>query len=114
MMYRTLVMLLLAALPVRAQIAVSANDATGILVDRVRVMVANAPPDTVTLHPLEVLRAALDPGVGPVHRHMHAGFVEKHETVDRDGADGPQERASPGLDVWAVHFLRPAPFFLTT
>ena len=42
-------MLLLSALPVRAQIAVSANDATEILVDGVRVMVANAPPDTVTL-----------------------------------------------------------------
>ena len=44
-----LLLLLLAALPVRAQIAVSANDATEILVDGVRVMVANAPPDTVTL-----------------------------------------------------------------
>ena len=65
-------------------------------------------------HPLDVLRAALDPGVGPVHRQVHAGFVEKHETVDRDGADGPQERAAPGLDVGAVHFLWPAPFFLTT
>jgi DNA-binding beta-propeller fold protein YncE len=49
MAYRTLLLLLLAALPVRAQIAVSANDATEILVDGVRVMVANAPPDTVTL-----------------------------------------------------------------
>ena len=48
-MYRTLLMLLLCALPARAQIAVSANDATEILVDGVRVMVPNAPPDTVTL-----------------------------------------------------------------
>ena len=47
MAYRTLLLLLLAALPVRAQIAVSANDATEILVDGVRVMVANALPDTL-------------------------------------------------------------------
>ena len=49
MTYRTLLMLLLSVLPVRAQIAVSANDTTEILVDGVRVMVPNAPPDTVTL-----------------------------------------------------------------
>ena len=42
-------MLLLSALPVRAQIAVSANDTTEILVDGVRVLVPDAPPDTVTL-----------------------------------------------------------------
>jgi len=53
-MYRTLLMLLLCALPARAQIAVSANDATEILVDGVRVMVPNAPPDTVTLIDLGV------------------------------------------------------------
>jgi DNA-binding beta-propeller fold protein YncE len=39
----------LAALPVWAQIAVSANDTTEIMVDGVHVMVPNAPPDTVTL-----------------------------------------------------------------
>jgi DNA-binding beta-propeller fold protein YncE len=49
MIYRTLLMLWLSALPVRAQIAVSANDTTEVLVDGVRVMVPNAPPDTVTL-----------------------------------------------------------------
>ena len=49
MMYRALLLLLLSALPVRAQIAVSANDTTEIMVDGVHVMVPNAPPDTVTL-----------------------------------------------------------------
>ena len=44
MIRRTLLMLLLFALAVRAQIAVSANVATEILVDGVRVMVANPPP----------------------------------------------------------------------
>lgn len=65
-------------------------------------------------HPLDVLGAALHPGMGPVHGDMHARFVEKHEAVDRHGADGPQEGPSSGLDVGAVHFLRPTPFFLTT
>jgi len=43
------VCVVLAAIPVRAQIAVSANDTTEILVDGVHVMVPNASPDTVTL-----------------------------------------------------------------
>ena len=43
------VCVLLAALPVHAQIAVSANDTTEILVDGVHVVVPNASPDTVTL-----------------------------------------------------------------
>jgi hypothetical protein len=51
--YRTPLVLLLPALPVRAQIAVFRNDATGILW-MVRVMVANAPPDTVTFIDLSV------------------------------------------------------------
>ena len=54
MIHRALLLLLLSALPVRAQIAVSANDATEILVDGVRVIVPNAPPDTVTLIDLGV------------------------------------------------------------
>jgi len=49
MMGRMLLWLWLAAVPVRAQIAVSANDATEIMVDGVHVMVPNAPPDTVTI-----------------------------------------------------------------
>jgi len=47
--YLALLIVLLFALPVRAQIAVSANDTTEILVDGARVMVPDAPPDTVTL-----------------------------------------------------------------
>ena len=43
------VCVVLAALPVRAQIAVSANDTTEIMVDGVHVMVPDASPDTVTL-----------------------------------------------------------------
>ena len=43
------VCVVLAALPVRAQIAVSANDTTEIMVDGVHVMVPKAPPDTVTI-----------------------------------------------------------------
>ena len=43
------VCVVLAALPVQAQIAVSANDTTDIMVDGVHVMVPNASPDTVTL-----------------------------------------------------------------
>ena len=43
------VCVVLAALPVQAQIAVSANDTTEIMVDGVHVMVPNASPDTVTL-----------------------------------------------------------------
>jgi DNA-binding beta-propeller fold protein YncE len=43
------VFVVLAALPVHAQIAVSANDTTEIMVDGVHVMVPNASPDTVTL-----------------------------------------------------------------
>jgi DNA-binding beta-propeller fold protein YncE len=43
------VCIVLAALPAGAQIAVSANDTTEILVDGVHVMVPNASPDTVTL-----------------------------------------------------------------
>ncbi len=46
---RVLLWLWLAAVPVHAQIAVSANDATEIMVDGVHVMVPNAPPDTVTI-----------------------------------------------------------------
>ena len=49
MIYLALLIVLLFALPVRAQIAVSANDTTEILVDGARVMVPDAPPDTVTL-----------------------------------------------------------------
>lgn len=41
--------IVLAALPARAQVAVSANDTTEIMVDGVHVMVPGAPPDTVTL-----------------------------------------------------------------
>jgi hypothetical protein len=47
--YLALLIVLLFALPVRAQIAVSANHTTEILVDGVRVMVPDAPPGTVTL-----------------------------------------------------------------
>ena len=43
------VCVVLAALPAHAQIAVSANDTTEIMVDGVHVMVPNASPDTVTL-----------------------------------------------------------------
>ena len=43
------VCVVLAALPAQAQIAVSANDTTEIMVDGVHVMVPNASPDTVTL-----------------------------------------------------------------
>lgn len=49
MIYLALLIVLLFALPVRAQIAVSANDTTEILMDGARVMVPDAPPDTVTL-----------------------------------------------------------------
>ena len=43
------VCVVLAALPMRAQIAVSANDTTEIMVDGVHVIVPDASPDTVTL-----------------------------------------------------------------
>ena len=43
------VFVVLAVLRVHAQIAVSANDTTEIMVDGVHVMVPNAPPDTVTI-----------------------------------------------------------------
>src|SRR6185436_16148848 len=43
------VFVVLAVLRVHAQIAVSANDTTEIMVDGVHVMVPNASPDTVTL-----------------------------------------------------------------
>jgi DNA-binding beta-propeller fold protein YncE len=46
---RMLLWLWLAAVPVHAQIAVSANDATEVLEDGLHVVVRNAPPDTVTI-----------------------------------------------------------------
>jgi DNA-binding beta-propeller fold protein YncE len=56
----TLLIVLLFARPVRAQIAVSANDTTDTLVDGVYVTNPNAPPDTVTLidlsaHPPKII-----------------------------------------------------------
>ena len=70
MMGRMLLWLWLAAVPVRAQIAVSANDATEIMVDGVHVMVPNAPPDTVTIidlsaRPPRVITELNAPSVGP-------------------------------------------------
>jgi hypothetical protein len=52
--------------------------------------------------------------VRPVHGDVDARFIQKHEATDWNPPDGSQERSSAGLDVGPIHFLRPAPFFLTT
>ena len=71
-------------------------------------------PTPVHRHGFDVLGAALHPGVRAVHGHMDARFVQKHEAIERNPTDDLQERSSSSLDVGPLHFLRPAPFFLTT
>ena len=81
---RMLLWLWLAAVPVRAQVAVSANDATEVMVDGVHVMVPNAPPDTVTITRAEydsaIARAFMIITNVVVTRHVHllSGYVGIH------------------------------------
>ena len=63
---------------------------------------------------VDVLCAALHPGVTPAHREVQAGFVEKHQPSHGNPAHLPQEGAPLDLDVWPRRLQRPAPFFFTT
>jgi hypothetical protein len=71
-------------------------------------------PTPVHRDTFDVLGAALHPGVRAVHGDVDARLVQKYEPIDRNPIDHSQECSSSCLDIGPIHFLRPAPVFLTT
>jgi hypothetical protein len=57
---------------------------------------------------------AADPGVGPAHRHIRAGFIEKHQARRIYVCRPRKEGLALGPDVRSVRFCGPRAFFLNT
>lgn len=60
------------------------------------------------------LTTSLHPRVAPAHGRVHAGFIEKHQAIDRKAADPAAVGRSFRYDVWAQTLQRPSAFFLIT
>lgn len=63
---------------------------------------------------LDKFGPAADPGVGPAHRHIRAGFIEKHQARRIYVCRPREEGLALGSDVRSVRFCGPRAFFLNT
>lgn len=63
---------------------------------------------------IDELAAALDPSMGPSHRRVQAGLVEKNQTICGDAPYPPPVGTSLGDHVRAQTLQRPSAFFLMT
>jgi hypothetical protein len=71
-------------------------------------------PAPIHWDPLDQLMSPLYPRMASGHRQVEAGFIEKHQPLNGNAADRPQEGLAPLDNVGAQTFQRPSALFFTT